>query len=359
MKRREFLKLSSLASSAAFLPQWLSAPHIQADQSQQNVLVLVFDAWSGRDISLYGYPRPTMPNLERLAQRAVVYHNHFAGGPYTTPGSASLLTGLYPWTHRAVNINGLVTGAHKQHSMWAEFPQFYKIGYSQNNNTVSLLRQLGHAGMDKLIPLREMTLDPDPWVAGLFSNDLDIAGVAREMIFTTADFSNSLLFPGLRKARSKQRAEKYPQALVDEFPRGFSTTHGEIKLVLRDGMDWLAQQLPQFPAPFAGYFHFMPPHDPYATSKEFIDIFKEDGYVPPHKPSIFSIRDILMNTWTKTAVCTTSLSPTWMPSSTGCTECWRTKECGKIPGWCSPRTTARCSNGGSFAIPERYWCSRY
>ncbi|MDH5646998.1 MAG: sulfatase-like hydrolase/transferase, partial [Candidatus Heimdallarchaeota archaeon] len=81
---------------------------IDRDINKQNILIIVFDTLSAENISLYGYARETMPNLSRIADRATVYHQHYAGGPFTTPGTASLLTGTYPWTHRAFGIQGKV-----------------------------------------------------------------------------------------------------------------------------------------------------------------------------------------------------------------------------------------------------------
>jgi arylsulfatase A-like enzyme len=284
MRRRDFLKLSSLASSSAFMPQWIAPPRWESSQPVDNVLVLVFDAWSARNVSLFGYPRKTMPFLDQLAQKAVVYHNHHTGGPFTTPGTATLLTGLYPWTHRAFNANGLVTPAHSRHSFFSEFPQHYQIGYSHNNFAVSLLRQLGRAGLDELVPMREMMLGSDIIVSGLLDNDLDIAAIARVMTLSTTDFANSLLFPNLHKEFVDWAQRPYKQALAEEFPRGLPSTQDQIDYILEDGINWLVDKLPQLPAPFLGYFHFLPPHDPYVTRREFIDIFSGDDYLPFSKP---------------------------------------------------------------------------
>ncbi len=104
--RRDFLKLSGL------LPLSLATPHfvtsVDAQQKQQNVLIIVFDAFSAHNMSLLGYQRDTTPNLSRLAERAVVYHNHYAGANFTTPGTASLLTGTLSWTHRAFQVGAPV-----------------------------------------------------------------------------------------------------------------------------------------------------------------------------------------------------------------------------------------------------------
>ena len=49
-------------------------------RNHPNVLIVVFDAWSALDCSLYGYPRDTTPNIKRLAEKATIYHNHYAAG---------------------------------------------------------------------------------------------------------------------------------------------------------------------------------------------------------------------------------------------------------------------------------------
>ncbi|HEX9106535.1 MAG TPA: sulfatase [Longimicrobiales bacterium] len=58
-----------------------------------NVLVLVLDAVRASSLSLYGYARPTSPQLARLAQGGVVFERAFATAPWTLPSHASLFTG--------------------------------------------------------------------------------------------------------------------------------------------------------------------------------------------------------------------------------------------------------------------------
>src|SRR5574338_426156 len=100
--RREFLKLISLLPLGFYARPKLKRARPISDGNTKNVIIIVFDAWSQRHVSLYGYPRPTMPELEKFAERATVYHNHYATATFTTPGTSSLLTGLYPWSHRAI-----------------------------------------------------------------------------------------------------------------------------------------------------------------------------------------------------------------------------------------------------------------
>src|SRR3972149_189137 len=89
--RRDFLKL--LAGSSAGLGmlgiKGLVEHALAQAGDRPNIIVLVLDAMSAQNLSIYGYPRPTMPNLERFAQRATVYHSHLSAGNFTTPGTAS------------------------------------------------------------------------------------------------------------------------------------------------------------------------------------------------------------------------------------------------------------------------------
>jgi arylsulfatase A-like enzyme len=61
-----------------------------------NVLLLVLDTVRADHLSLYGYARPTTPNLERLARRGVVFREARSAAPWTLPSHASLLTGRWP-----------------------------------------------------------------------------------------------------------------------------------------------------------------------------------------------------------------------------------------------------------------------
>lgn len=79
--RRDFLKLAGLLSLKVAAPSLTSGiqqlPQTQTDK--KNVIVIVFDAFSAFHLSLYGYERETTPTIARIAERGVVYHNHFSG----------------------------------------------------------------------------------------------------------------------------------------------------------------------------------------------------------------------------------------------------------------------------------------
>jgi membrane-anchored protein YejM (alkaline phosphatase superfamily) len=101
------------------------------ETSLPNIVILVLDALSAENMSLHGYARATTPNLERFAQRATVYNRHYASGNFTTPGTASLLTGVYPWTHHAINGSGLIA-RNMAINLFGSGKQYFRLAFSQN-----------------------------------------------------------------------------------------------------------------------------------------------------------------------------------------------------------------------------------
>lgn len=65
------------------------------DPDAPNVLLIVLDAVRAKNLSVYGYGRPTTPTLERLAERGVAFERAVATSPWTLPTHASLFTGRH------------------------------------------------------------------------------------------------------------------------------------------------------------------------------------------------------------------------------------------------------------------------
>ena len=61
-----------------------------------NVLLIVLDTVRADHLSLYGYGRPTTPNLERLAARSIRFDGARAAAPWTLASHATLFTGRWP-----------------------------------------------------------------------------------------------------------------------------------------------------------------------------------------------------------------------------------------------------------------------
>ena len=72
------------------------APRPPAKPGAPDVLLIVLDTVRAECLSLYGHNRMTTPNLDRLAQRGVVYAEARSTAPWTSPTHASLFTGRWP-----------------------------------------------------------------------------------------------------------------------------------------------------------------------------------------------------------------------------------------------------------------------
>lgn len=69
-----------------------------------NIVLITVDALTANHMSLYGYNRATTPNLELLSKEADVYDRFYANSNITTSSVNSILHGVRPWTHRAVQL---------------------------------------------------------------------------------------------------------------------------------------------------------------------------------------------------------------------------------------------------------------
>ncbi len=282
INRRDVLKIAASLSLGA-----IGSPFVRFIQAaeqgavdKKNVLIVVFDAFSARHISLYGYDRLTTPNLARLADKAVVYHNHYAAGNFTTPGTASLLTGTLPWKHRAFGFFRDVAAPIADKSMFHAFDDYFRVAYSHNPLVVKLLDQFS-SGLDTLLPFEKFLLTNDALVDKFFSKDTDISSVAwSRTIKQEQEYSYSLFLSTLYKKYQDGKIE----GLKDQFPRGLPSVNTDNYFTLEMIIDWLNANVGTFPSPFLGYFHLMPPHYPYTPPRDFHNEFLKDGFVPAAKP---------------------------------------------------------------------------
>jgi len=96
MNRRDFLRLT-MAGTAT-----LSVPHLafsaESARNKPNVLFMAIDDLNDWVGCLGGHPDVKTPNLDRLAQRGVLFTNAHCSAPACNPSRASLMTGILPST---------------------------------------------------------------------------------------------------------------------------------------------------------------------------------------------------------------------------------------------------------------------
>ncbi len=106
--RRRWLRWSSAILAGAVLIQggwlvggdtlkwWREEARPLPPPDSPNVLLIVLDTVRADHLSVYGYERPTTPNLEALARRSVRFDQARAAAPWTLPSHGTLFTGRWP-----------------------------------------------------------------------------------------------------------------------------------------------------------------------------------------------------------------------------------------------------------------------
>ena len=290
VSRRDFLKISSALMGGAVLSNTVPAIRnlVHATDGRPNVLILLFDTMSAPHLSVYGYPRETTPNLTRFAETATVYHRHYSEGSFTSPGTASILTGLYPWHHRAVNGGGLIRRDLTENNLFRMAGDDYlKIGFSQNLWSEIFLRQF-HEDLDLHLPaysfaydnpllLGELTsTDPVPYFA---YDDFLVGGVKLDTLYAgsvTLGMLDIALGRGLNLAPELRHSnEKRPPF------NGYYYYKNEI--VFQGIHEALQKAASEDERPYLGFFHLWSPHEPYAPQGKFRNLFPDDLKIPIKK----------------------------------------------------------------------------
>lgn len=281
--RRDTLKLMGAMAANAFLAgaQPLANSLQPADSQQPNIIILVLDTLSARHMSLYGYERPTTPNFERFASRASVYHSHYSGGNFTTPGTATILSGRYPWGHRAINL-----GAPVERSM-ARDNIFHLLGrdrttvaFTQNILADVLLHQF-RQDVHRHLPLASYSRELravdvsryfplDPLVAHYAFDDFLInSNVTSNPVPGSPYFGYLDMFYG-------QLHDSLEEPSVD-FPRGMPSTGSYFydNTQVYAGVFETIERMERGSQSYLAYIHLLSPHAKYCARKEFVGIFPE------------------------------------------------------------------------------------
>jgi len=285
--RRDFLKLSALAPASAALFPWLSNLILPQKAGQetgpQNILIILFDAMTAKNLSLYGYPRDTTPNLNRFASRANVYHSHYSAGNFTIPGTTSLLTGLYPWTHRAINEGGVMAKELVDRNIFRSVGNRYnRLTFAQNIWANFILNQFGQDINIRLSP--ESFSAANGIVGSRFQNDPAGYHSFDDFLFKSSHTA-SLVFGTLQRLYVLRRVKQARETNSIQYPIGLPQTDNyPLLFSLEDVFNGLIDSVKKINIPTFAYFHLFPPHEPYRPTQDFSLLFK-DKYQPLDKPT--------------------------------------------------------------------------
>lgn len=219
-------------------------------KKRPNIIFVVMDALTARDMQLYGYKRPTTPFISEWAKDAVVFNRAYSSASWTSPSVMSLMTGKRPWTHRFIS-----------------YQAFYKKGTKIKYNLPNILKDNGYAvygfvqnavahperlGISDAFLVKDNTpafLIPSGWWFDKLMNQVN-RGVSKDLIDDFMDI--------IRKFRPDTYETNAPSEKVyNRFLKYISEVNFQDKLR----------------RPFFAYLHVWPPHDYYLPPEPYAGKF--------------------------------------------------------------------------------------
>lgn len=231
--------------SGEALPLRTSAT-LPGNTNRPNIVLLSIDALSAPHMSLYGYARPTTPELQQFAKGAMVFDRAYANGNFTTPGIATILTGTLPWTHRALQLPVWPLTYTRRTSLPAVLERAgYRTGYVSTNAIAGAAKQGfgGYFQFARTDMTGHVTLCAD--------------GLSRYLRYVCA----AAELPPLEEMEGIAAEFRPPNDNLEHDPR----------LALGPALQWLARV--DRSKPIFLWVHLFPPHSPYAVPKPWLGRF--------------------------------------------------------------------------------------
>ena len=85
-----------------YMPQDAPVSTRTEEPKSPNVILITLDTMRADHLTMYGYPKNTSPNLQKLAEKSVVFENATSVAPWTLPAHASIMTGQFISKHQAM-----------------------------------------------------------------------------------------------------------------------------------------------------------------------------------------------------------------------------------------------------------------
>ena len=68
-----------------------------------NIVLISIDALRADHLSCYSYERETSPNIDKIAEKGILFENVIAPSSWTVPSMVSLFTSVYPINHGVIS----------------------------------------------------------------------------------------------------------------------------------------------------------------------------------------------------------------------------------------------------------------
>jgi arylsulfatase A-like enzyme len=260
------------------LAAWRESVRLLPAAGSPNVLLIVLDTVRADHLSLYGYSRPTSPNLERLARRGICYNSARAPAPWTLPSHASMFTGRwphelktaarkpldqrYPTLAEYLGEHGYATGGFVANMAFCTWGTGLSRGFTCYEDRVLSPRRF------KMVRLADLCFQGALWFGEVLRNvsRLDLLTSLARMVFARNRFSAS----PHETARANDSSGHVLEAIRLVDTSSFADSHKEkyASEVNRQFLDWLSNVRLQR-RPFFAFLNYFDAHDSYVPPMDF------------------------------------------------------------------------------------------
>lgn len=202
-----------------------SAPTTPGSAQGPNVILIIADTLRADHLGSYGSTTTKTPQMDRLAKDGVVFENAFSNSTWTRPSVATIVTSLYPSSHRVMLKTDLLPEGVTTIAETLREGGYRTVGYVTNINVApSFHFEQGFQEYYYLAP---------------------------EFFFGATDSGSKLAFySGMRLVRERFFAK---EKWVQHYYQDAQTVNG-------GALPWLDRNAG---GPFFTLIHYMDPHDPY------------------------------------------------------------------------------------------------
>ncbi len=201
------------------------APSAPATATGPNAILIITDTLRADHVGAYGSISTKTPGMDRLAKDGVVFERAFSQSSWTRPSIATILTSLYPASHKVMYKTDLLPDGVSTVAETMRDAGYRTVGYVTNIN-----------------------------VAPSFHFDQGFQEyhyLAPEFFFGAGDSASKLaLYSGMRLLRERFLSK---QKFVQNYYQDAQTVNGA-------ALPWIDRSSKQ---PFFTLIHYMDPHDPY------------------------------------------------------------------------------------------------
>ncbi len=244
----------------------------KSNQVSPNIILIVFDTLTARDMSLYGYHRDTTPFINRWASNATVFTKAYASNNHTSPTVASLLTGKRVWTHQVYHQAGTVPLMSDIESLPSELKKHGYFNVAFVVNQYASVKKMGMLDSFDIAPLSSEFYKP----RGIISFDERQWGLFESLFYQL--FGEKIrIYDWIigRKFLGRLQAIFNPKSKLMNPELTRTVVPPEI------AFNKFLNIVDNLPQPFFAWIHLFPPHAYYLPPPPYRGVF--GPYFPPQR----------------------------------------------------------------------------